>query len=126
MECKKLPTKPGPYWWREKDGDEWELGWVSCPWGRDLVWETIKLATQQDYQIVSDMGGQWKRIHNPDEGQESTGVVDPSGIVVMAAKSEEKCICECSYLNDNDHTLSEDQFYTNKPVTIYPKDEECN
>lgn len=60
-----LPTTPGPYWWRAKDGDEWELVILDKnrhPWNEDAY----------NMGPLSDMQGQWAKVHRPDDGRTLT------------------------------------------------------
>ena len=69
MEVDQLPTKPGPYYWREKDGDEWALGnvfesydWEACR-EQCLYFETFNISRKP----LNDMQGQWLPIPTADE-----------------------------------------------------------
>ena len=57
----KLPTKPGPYYWREKDGDEWEL-WHVLDNGSELT-------AHRGFNVafLPDLGGQWLPIPTAEE-----------------------------------------------------------
>ena len=59
----ELPTKPGPYYWREKDGDEWKLGNVFRNYDKRFYFETFNIAGK----TVVDMGGQWLPIPPAEE-----------------------------------------------------------
>jgi hypothetical protein len=62
----ELPTKPGPYYWREKDGDEWALGNVFESYDcreQCLYFETFNISGKP----LNDMQGQWLPIPTPDE-----------------------------------------------------------
>jgi len=51
-----LPTKPGPYYWRESDGDE--LRWADVFGCSANYFASIGLRTRR----TQDLGGQWLRI----------------------------------------------------------------
>jgi hypothetical protein len=57
----ELPTKPGPYYWREKDGDEWEL-WHVLDNGSELT-------AHRGFNVafLPDLGGQWLPIPPAEE-----------------------------------------------------------
>jgi len=63
MEVNQLPTKPGPYYWRESDGHEW-----------DRVFD-VKLSDSMGlcvdagfyYESVGQRGGQWFPIPTAEE-----------------------------------------------------------
>ena len=61
MEVDQLPTKPGPYYWREKDGDEWEL-WHVLDNGSELT-------AHRGFNVafLPDLGGQWLPIPTAEE-----------------------------------------------------------
>ena len=66
MEANQLPTKPGPYYWRESDGDEWELVFVredSTVPGYEL---TVVFFNGAEIDFPN-LGGQWAKAHNPDD-----------------------------------------------------------
>lgn len=112
-----LPTKPGPYWWREKEGNGWDVTIHLISSGGNLV-------MSHNHMPPERMGGQWRRIPEPDEGQEALGVFNHEGIFVMASFSDAKAMNECEYLNCEDITLQDGELYTHKPVTIFERDEE--
>ena len=63
MEVNQLPTKPGPYYWRKSDGDEW-----------DRVFDvqlsnSIGLCVDAGfyYEPVQQRGGQWLPIPTAEE-----------------------------------------------------------
>jgi len=61
-----LPTKPGPYYWREKDGDEWELCTVFVDYELN---NTLMAFCQMDetWYAVENWGGQWLPIPTAEE-----------------------------------------------------------
>lgn len=63
MEVDQLPTKPGPYYWREKDGDEWELGNVFINYDKRFYFEACNIVGKS----VIDMKGQWLPIPPAEE-----------------------------------------------------------
>ena len=66
MNENKLPTKPGPYYWREKDGDEWEIHTVFID---DELNNTLMALCPIDdtWYATENWGGQWLPIPTPDE-----------------------------------------------------------
>lgn len=58
-----LPTTPGPYWWREKDGDEWDR--VLNVQLSDSMGLCVDLGFY--YETVKERGGQWAKAHSPEE-----------------------------------------------------------
>jgi len=61
-----LPTKPGPYYWRESDGDKWKLGNVFESYDcreQCLYFETFNISGKP----LNDMQGQWLPIPTADE-----------------------------------------------------------
>jgi len=62
----ELPTKPGAYYWREKDGDEWEL--VIVVFHNDPFMEpTVKFVFNDFENDLKAMDGQWLPIPTADE-----------------------------------------------------------
>jgi hypothetical protein len=56
-----LPTKPGPYYWREKDGDEWEIHTVFID--DELNHTLMALCPIDDtWYATENWGGQWLPI----------------------------------------------------------------
>jgi hypothetical protein len=57
----ELPTKPGPYYWRESEGDEWEM-WHVLDNGSELT-------AHRGFNVafLPDLGGQWLPIPTADE-----------------------------------------------------------
>jgi len=68
----ELPTKPGPYYWRESDGDEWELGNVFKNYDKSFYFEAFNIVGKP----VVDMGGQWLPIPTAEELVELLRLVD--------------------------------------------------
>ena len=61
-----LPTKPGPYYWRESDGDKWKLGNVFESYDcreQCLYFETFNISGKP----LNDMQGQWLPIPTAEE-----------------------------------------------------------
>jgi len=58
-----LLTKPGPYYWRESDGDKWKLGNVFEHYDTRFYFETFNIAGKP----VVDMQGQWLPIPTAEE-----------------------------------------------------------
>jgi len=63
MEANQLPTKPGPYYWREKDGDKWKLGNVFEHYDKRFHFETFNIGGKP----VVDLQGQWLPIPTAEE-----------------------------------------------------------
>ena len=59
----ELPTKPGAYYWREKDGDKWKLGNVFENYDKRFYFELFNIVGKP----VVDMGGQWLPIPTAEE-----------------------------------------------------------
>ena len=59
----ELPTKVGPYYWRESDGDKWKLGNVFRNYDKRFYFETFNIGGKP----VVDMGGQWLAIPTAEE-----------------------------------------------------------
>jgi hypothetical protein len=57
----ELPTKVGPYYWRESDVDEWEM-WHVLDNGEELT-------AHRGFNVafLPDLGGQWLPIPTADE-----------------------------------------------------------
>ena len=57
----ELPTKVGPYYWRESDGDAWEL-WHVLDNGSELT-------AHRGFNVafLPDLGGQWLPIPTAEE-----------------------------------------------------------
>jgi len=70
-----LPTKPGPYYWREKDGDEWEIHTVFVDYELN---NTLMAFCQMDetWYAVENWGGQWLPIPTAEELVELLRLVD--------------------------------------------------
>lgn len=91
----ELPTKPGNYYWREKDGDEWELLEIMFglkPYDNALV--ARRYGCSYSWGLVEKLQGQWLPIPTAeelvelqatkkmvDEGQEAFMVFDKFGRV---------------------------------------------
>jgi hypothetical protein len=61
-----LPTKPGPYYWRESDGDEWEIHTVFID--DELNHTLMALCPIDDtWYTTENWGGQWLPIPTAEE-----------------------------------------------------------
>jgi hypothetical protein len=70
-----LPTKPGPYYWREKDGDEWEIHTVFID--DELNHTLMALCPIDDtWYATENWGGQWLPIPTAEELVELIRLVD--------------------------------------------------
>ena len=70
MEANQLPTKVGPYYWRESDGDDWQLVCIEIHiYNRnpDVVHLSLYSGEEMRMVPVKDMGGQWLPIPTADE-----------------------------------------------------------
>lgn len=73
-----LPTTPGPYWFREKNGDEWRaiiLTHVDI----EAIQEDIPEFGEAYIDGMTISGGQWAKAHSPDEGIEAWAVKNRNG-----------------------------------------------
>ena len=102
MEVDQLPTKPGPYYWREKDGDEWEIHTVFID---DELNNTLMASCPIDdtWYATENWGGQWLPIPTAeelvelqakakayDEGQHEWGMFDSEGKFAVTCPNEQK------------------------------------
>ena len=65
-----LPTKPGPYYWRESDEDEFQLVCIEIHiYNRnpDVVHLSLYSGEEMRMVPVKDMGGQWLPIPTAEE-----------------------------------------------------------
>ena len=128
MEVNQLPTKPGPYYWRESDGDEWEIHTVFID---DELNNTLMALCPIDdtWYATKNWGGQWLPIPPADElvklqakakmvdeGHESWGVYHPSGQLVLTGDKSDR-EQQVDYMNDTD-IFAAHQKHTCEPVTI--------
>ena len=90
----ELPTKPGPYYWRESDGDEWEIAQVN------RFMDVYFIGCDMPYGL-KETGGQWLPIPTAeelvelkatkkmvDEGQEAWAIYDTDGLFVVTDSVE--------------------------------------
>jgi len=88
MEANQLPTKPGPYYWRESDGGEWEIAQIN------RCMDVYFVGCDMHYGLKKT-GGQWIPIPPAeellelrakakayDEGRDVWSVVTTDGISV--------------------------------------------
>jgi hypothetical protein len=63
MEANQLPTKPGPYYWRESDGDKWARVF------NVRLSNSIGLCVDEGFyhESVEHRGGQWLPIPTAEE-----------------------------------------------------------
>lgn len=126
MEANQLPTNPGPYYWRESDGDEWEIGiiktnddgelcalldddvfWVPVKEKANLQWLPIPTADE-----LVELKAKAKMV---DEGIDAWAVFTRTThemIVSWQDKGESQEMC------DNMNRMSSKHRYTCEPVTI--------
>jgi len=65
-----LPTKPGPYYWRESDGDAWDIIQVELSMLNDepeVNGMCCESPLSGEYVHVSEIDGQWLPIPTADE-----------------------------------------------------------
>ena len=70
MEANQLPTKPGPYYWRESDGDEFQLVTVELHiYNRnpDVVHLSCYSGKEMRMLPIKDLQGKWLPIPTADE-----------------------------------------------------------
>lgn len=117
-----LPTTPGPYWWREKDGDEWEYGEVYRGHSGDLYWETMAIGGQP----LDHMQGQWAKAHNPDEGIVAWAVfnIDEFFVSAPTKRLAQQAASQAMYGRLDRWDALEVLGGTCEPVTIYRKEKE--
>lgn len=87
-----LPTKPGPYWWRAKEGDELRIIHVEVAMLNDepeVNGMCCESPESGEYVHVSEMGGQWSRIPTPDEGLDAFEVIGPKGEMICVWDDEQ-------------------------------------
>jgi hypothetical protein len=120
----ELPTKPGPYYWREKDGDEWEIHTVFVDYELN---NTLMAFCQMDetWYAVENWGGQWLPIPPAEELVELRACkIELQNIVKANAKEWEMPNDEFIYefhawaVNRAKHVLG---MHTCEPVTIVRK-----
>jgi len=118
----ELPTKPGPYYWREKDGDEWEIAQIN------RCMDVYFVACDMHYKL-RETGGEWLPIPTADElvelqackkmvdeGQEAWGVFAPAGQCIEI-NTIANCEQQVTYLNETDMFL-DGQEYTCRKVRV--------
>jgi hypothetical protein len=129
-----LPTKPGPYYWREKDGDEWEIHTVYID--DELNHTLMALCPIDDtWYATENWGGQWLPIPAAeelvelqaakkmvDEGHEMYCVTNGIDAVSYLGKCESHAWLGAELVHDRDpDSLTIDDGYTCEPVTIVRK-----
>ena len=116
-----LPTTTGPYWWREKDGDEWVLVEVELI-GADLFAQGK--GKYKEYCAYIDQWeifypiGQWKRIPRPDDGIEAWAVFVEGMIRCHSIASTKEAVEEQLAFFESMHNKK----CTVEAVTIYRKE----
>ena len=106
MEVDQLPTKPGPYYWREKDGDKWSIKEVYVNYKtKNLEAAHISSLDGRGLSMQSPeyIGGQWLPIPTAeelvelpakakayDEGQHEWGLFDTEGKFAVTCPNEQK------------------------------------
>lgn len=110
-----LPTTPGPYWWRETDGDEWEIGEIYRGCDGGLYWETMHVAGKP----LEIFDGQWSKAHNPDEGIDAWAVFVEGMIRCHSIASTKQAVKDQLPFFESMHNKK----CTVEAVTIYRKQE---
>lgn len=139
----ELPTKPGPFYWREKDGDEWEHIIVMDPgnghlYGHSLRPDGVVAASLNDWAQDYGAVGEWHPILPADELlelQRKAKMVDAGQEVWIVRDVEDNEVIAASSINRDDavlkawHTLGDPREtsqcpggYTCEPVTILRKE----
>ena len=121
-----LPTTPGPWWFREEDGDEWELVLVVF-YNDPFIEPTAKYVCSEFENDLKAMEGQWAKAHKPDEGVEAWAVFSPSGRFWVGSQSELDAIACAERTSGPDHIMWTElakRGFTCEPVTIYRKEKE--
>lgn len=62
-----LPATPGPYWFREKDGDEWEPYYVTTLDGEGMICHRSNYNVTSRCLVSEMPSGQWLPDPSPDE-----------------------------------------------------------
>ena len=121
----ELPTKAGPYYWRESDGDEWTRVFEV------RLSESMGLCVNAGfyYETVQQRGGQWIPIPTAeelvklqekakayDDGTEAWGVYNPAGQFVLTG-DKSNCEQQVDYMNDTD-IFTVHQKYTCRKVRV--------
>jgi hypothetical protein len=92
MEANQLPTKPGPYYWRESDGDEWEIHTVFID--DELNHTLMALCPMDDtWYATENWGGQWLPIPTAEELvelQAKAKMVDEGQVMMQMAYDANK------------------------------------
>ena len=145
MEANQLPTKVGPYYWRESEGDEFQLVRVELHlYNRnpDVVHLSCYSGKEMRMLPIKDMQGQWFQIPTAeelvelraikkmvDEGVEAWGVFDKNkniqciGYSSLQAKEMFMGTPVTLALKEVEHlwVAEEENGYTCEPVTIIRK-----
>ena len=109
-----LPTKPGPYYWRESDGDEWESVKV------DMHMDVHFLGGDMCYG-VEETGGQWLPIPTADELVELQAAKEMMTGLVRAAKKVEGMLEPLNQRDDKHARDFSKAISACEPVTIIRK-----
>ena len=116
----KLPTKPGPYYWREKDGDEWEIHTVFID---DELNNTLMASCPIDdtWYATENWGGQWLPIPTADELVELQAAKKMMTDLVRAAKKVEGMLEPLNQRDDKHARDFSKAISACEPVTIIRK-----
>ena len=120
MNENKLPTKPGPYYWREKDGDEWEIHTVFID---DELNNTLMASCPIDdtWYATENWGGQWLPIPTADELVELQAAKKMMTDLVRAAKKVEGMLEPLNQRDDKHARDFSKAISACEPVTIIRK-----
>lgn len=91
----KLPTKLGPYWWREPDSTDpkdWQPVIVVRRYDDSLV--VVSVGNDRPVPL-ENCEGQWSPCHKPDEGVEAWAVYAPDGTRIELADTGLEAKQEC-------------------------------
>ena len=120
----ELPTKPGPYYWREKDGDEWQLVCIEIHiYNRnpDVVHLSCYSGKEMRMLPIKDMGGQWLPIPTADELVELQAAKKMMTDLVRAAKKVEGMLEPLNQRDDKHARDFSKAISACEPVTIIRK-----
>ena len=110
MSERGLPKTSGAYWWREKDGDEWEQVEV-----KEVFAYKVNDVTEY---TIEELGGQWAKAHNPDDGIEAWAVFVEGIIRCHSIASTNEAVKDQLPFFESMHNKK----CTVEAVTIYRKD----
>lgn len=117
----QLPTKPGPYWFREKDGDEWAKIFEIRQWKGGMyacqIWPTNEVLEEG---LMHHFVGQWSPIPMPDEGFEAWMLFHEISPIPDIYITEAEALSTMVAYNQHDPQKG----YSVQPVAIYKREVE--